>query len=769
LNPTTYLSRPDKWYVSGGNRLIWTPEFPLWLEFPGFWDRAHYYNFEIEPVFTWTLLDENGAEISLRAAERRWDPAGLTSRLRISGREGGGNEVPVDGLSSGLKISETKCCLPNDVLTSVIQVDNTSSKRKRLILVAWTIQRSAPSRRETWLGDVGSRGGRIYFTKHVGSRQGHSIPHFQFECLIGMSSAVRSIGIIPSEGSTLQPYWRFTPFSDKVRDGRLPDERKAPESDQDCLVYMALQTDLRLMPGTRREVAIFFSAAPARSEASSNLHHASRQASPRAVSRMNWEDYWGSVPVFNCSDPYFTRTYWYRWYGLKQLTLHGGELHYGHPAVCEGIGYFRAPISYSAVCHIRETRWMHDPSLGRGCFLTFLEHQRDDGAFRGYLDPHYYRSEKQGGQISEPFYHADWGRSLVEFDRVHHDTEYLAKVYDALGRYARYFDRVRDPEGSGLYDVMNHYETGQEYMHRYTAVNTAADKHHWGDVFRLKGVDAAVYIYELKSALSTVGAMIGKPPQEIAAWAAGASQIKQSILTQMWNEREEMFFDFNPGTGAHTMVKAATCFYPYMTDIVSRAHLPGFSRHLFNPREFWTPFPVPSSSADDEYFSPFAEWKETRMNCPWNGRVWPMTNSHVAEALAQVALRFEDAELRKRAAEFITKFIRMMFLNGNPARPNCYEHYNPITGTPSFYRGIDDYQHSWIVDLLIKYVAGVRPEANHIVIDPFPFSVERVQLENVLIRGLTLKVVRQRQRFSVWVNGRKYGDSRLGKPVRVDL
>src|SRR2546429_4324554 len=34
-----------------------------------------------------------------------------------------------------------------------------------------------------------------------------------------------------------------------------------------------------------------------------------------------------------------------------------------------------------------------------------------------------------------------------------------------------------------------------------------------------------------------------------------------------------------------------------------------------------------------------AEWKGKRHNCPWNGRVWPMTNSHIIEALARVVDR----------------------------------------------------------------------------------------------------------------------------------
>ncbi len=217
------------------------------------------------------------------------------------------------------------------------------------------------------------------------------------------------------------------------------------------------------------------------------------------------------------------------------------------------------------------------------------------------------------------------------------------------------------------------------------------------------------------------------------------------------------------------MVKAATCFYPYFTDIVSADHLKGLKRHLFNPKEFWTKYPVPSSSADDEFFSAEPCWKGKRMNCPWNGRVWPMTNSHIAEALAQSAVRFNDRSLRRRAAMFMTSFIRMMFFDGDPSRPNCFEHYNPLTGQPSVYRGIDDYQHSWVNDLIIRYVCGIRPEQARVTVDPFPFGLQRFQIRDVLIRSTRLAVAGNEHRFTVWCNGRKAGDGRSGHPVILDI
>ncbi|HTY57753.1 MAG TPA: trehalase family glycosidase, partial [Bacteroidota bacterium] len=439
-------------------------------------------------------------------------------------------------------------------------------------------------------------------------------------------------------------------------------------------------------------------------------------------------------------------------------TIAGGEGNYPHQVVCEGPAGFRAPVSYSAPCHMLENRWRHDPALAQGSLLTFIANQREDGGFPGYIDPFHRRTED--------FYHANWGDALLQLDAVHHSPHFLRGVSDGLARYAKYFDRERDADGSGLYDIDNHYETGQEYMHRYTAVNPEADRKNWGEVFRLKGVDATVYVYELKRALAVLARALGKPG-EAELWEIGADKIRNAVRSRMWDPVEEMFFDVDPLTSSRTNVKSATCFYPYLTDIVTAEHLPGFHRHLFNTGEFWPPFPVPSTSLDDETFCAEPEWKGKRMNCPWNGRVWPMTNSHIAEAIARCAVAFDDRVLRERGAELIRKFIGMMFFDGDAGRPNCFEHYNPATGSPSVYRGIDDYQHSWVVDLIIKYVCGIRPEGGAVVVDPFPFGLAEASIDGVVIRGRRIRVKIDRKKFAVWVDGAEAGTSTLGREIRI--
>ncbi len=732
IDPLKYLERTDKWYLGGGNRLIWTPPFPVWLDYPGFWDKAHYYNYPIEPVFTWTVLTEDGEEIPLRAERRTWNPSKLKKRYEILARLRRVKDMRTSHIShptSHISVEEEMCCLPNDVLASVVNIRNTSNKKRKLTFVAWTIQPSYPSKQTTWIEDVEVKNGTISFTKHLHRTNAPTLP---LGCSFAINKKFESYSINLSEGSTIQPHWKLTPFAEKLRDGKLSNDMKLNGVSDDGLVFMALLTNVELGAVSGEKVGVFFSASPTKKESRKNISVAVKLKDAIKESEKNWNAYFSSVPYFACSDEYITKYYWYRWYGLRLNTIDVKEGNYKHPFVCEGIDYFRAPISYSAPCHMLENRWLRDPKLAQGSLLTFLDNQREDGGFRGYVDVNYYRQEM--------FYHAYWGMALRELHALHPDVKFLKRVYPGLKKYVEYFDSERDAEGSGLYDIDNHYETGQEYMHRYLAVDKNADKDNWGEVFRLKGVDVTVYIYELKKTLAWIASTLNLSKGEVEYLSNGVMEIKKSVLEKMWDKDEQMFFDVNPKTGKRTKVKAATCFYPYMTDIVDASHLVGFKFHLLNPKEFWTEFLVPSSSVDDTYFNAEAEWKGKRMNCPWNGRVWPMTNSHIAEALAQTAIRFNDDELKAKTVEFITKFVRMMFFNGDSTRPNCFEHYNPFTGQPSTYRGVDDYQHSWIVDLIFKYIVGLRDFENGVIPTPLSFHIRSFVLENIRIHGKKVKI-----------------------------
>lgn len=709
------LKRSDKHYLGGGSRVIWTPQFPVWLDWPGFWDKGNFYNYDIEPCFTITLLNEQGNQIPLNFIDREWNPARLKQNYSSN---------------FGLSVVEEKAVLPEDSLVSVFTIKNELDKPFIIHYICWTIQKSDPSSRKEFIDNLELINDKLIFTKFL---QKKKLPLFGIQCALGINEVLDSYDVNFSEFTAIHPHWHYSPFYDHFNNQGLDKKIKISGINQTGLIYMGLHKKITLLPGKSHTIWSAMTFARNDDEAKDQLNLTLNHKNPIKESEKKWADYFEQLPEFNCSDPVLTNYYWYRWYGLRLFTIQGGhEPNYPHSAVCEGISYFRVPITYSAQCHMLETRWMKNPEIAYGSLLNFIELQNADGSFTGHIYPN--------GIQTNGFYHANWGMAVLEVAKIHNDRQFLEHAYFGLARYAEYFDRNRDVEDSGLYDIVNQFETGQEFMSRYLAVDDQADSYNWTGNIRLKGVDVTVYIYQLKIALAIMAGKLKKTGEK-KDWHTGAKKIKDAVLALMWDPEEEMFFDVNPLTMKPTNVKAAVCFYPYLTDIVDKTFVPGLKRHLLNPDEFWTNWPVPATSLDDAFFSPNAEWRGKRHNCPWNGRVWPMTNSHIAEVLAGCALRFDDQELKKAAVVFIKKFIQLMHFENsdglkNYDRPNCFEHYHPFSGKASVYRGVDDYQHSWIVDLIIKYVVGLNNiEGDDIKLNPLDFGLDRFELNNVYIGG----------------------------------
>ena len=741
-DPLELLARTDKWQLAAGEGLVFAPPFPVWLDVPGFWDEAHLFEYPLRPLFTVAFLDQSGAELRLAAGTRHWTPDAL--------------QVPY--LPAGtIEATETRMVLPGLVLGSEWALRNTGAEPALVHAVAWT---TAPGD-EVPADAVAWSSVELTWPRRVVDRKGQALP---LTLKLALARGTDSWGAVRAEATADLPRFTLTPFWDRwdPRHGGLASRAEVGGISEAGLVYLGVHRALEIPPGGVARLAVALQVEPdlprrappaARPEAAP--HKASSFA---AASRASWEEFLAGVPTFRCSDPYFERYWAYRWFGLRLNSVTGLWGNYAAPTVCEGIGYFHQPIAFSAPCHMRELRWARDPELARGVLRTFVAHQRSDGSLPGRV----YANHLEGAD----FYHADWGSALLALDAVHPSDAFLREVLPALERYGEWLIGTRDVQGLHLYDVVDQFETGQEYMSRYLAVDPDADLYGWESRIRLKGVDVTAFAYALFRAIAVLAPRAGLNPER---WWHAAEATGLAVRKRMWDPGSGMFSDVNPATGRRTRVRAAVCFYPYATDLVSAEHLPGFAQNLFDARAFWTPFPVPSSSLQDPQFDADAAWKGKRHNCPWNGRVWPMTNSHVAEAIAAVALGHVPA-LRTHLAEFVTKFVRMLFWNGDASRPNSFEHYHPVTGRPSAYRGIDDYQHSWVNDLIVQYVVGLRPAGEgRLVVDPMPCVLDGLEARGFPMQGASVDVRREGERLTVVVNGREAARGRVGEAIEVSL
>jgi len=419
MNVLRLLERDDKWYLGGGDSLVFTPLFPQWLHIPGLWDEAHFYNIPLKPLYTISFLLKDEKEFKSKLIDTKWDPSRLIRRF---------------SLTNDLILIETDVLLPNDTLSTTL---NFKGKNREIYVILWTAQVNDQNNK---ILSFSKEDNGIFINKEVKLRKKYP---FDFSLFLGMEHSSYSINL--SEYTANQPNFEYTPFYEKFNEN-LPDEIHNKGINPDGLLYFGLHQHLKITENS--EVKVFLSVAKTSEKAKEKFNEAFNIKDPVEESEKNWQKFFASVPHFECSNKFIEKYYWYRWFGLRLFMM---KKSYSYPCICEGPAYFRMPISYSAQCHMLETRWMNNPEVAEGSFLSFLENQNQNGNYPGNLYPI--------DIDRKSFYHADFGTAIIEIYKIHPDINFLKKVYPSLVKYAEFFDRERDPEHSYLYDVIDQMET----------------------------------------------------------------------------------------------------------------------------------------------------------------------------------------------------------------------------------------------------------------------------------------------------------------------
>lgn len=743
-DPLALLARADKWFLSATDGIAFAPPFPRWLDSPGFWDEATLYHYAFAPLFTVSAIDGDGREIAMRPVARRWTPAELTVDYR---------------LANGMMASEVRTVQPGGVFASEWLVQGL--RHAPLHLIAWTAHDATDIDR--W--SIGYDGAFAFHTT-VYDERGEALPvRAELACYGETASWAGYL----AAGVPSAPRWELTPFSEKWAGDGLPREIRVEGGMSDAMLFgavhraLAVTTEgawstfaMRLTPMQLPQRAGAPTAAPPIIIVTRTSEEPSHAATLGGTSRRRWIERLAHVPAFTCSDPYLEHYYWYRWYGLwsNAIEYHAGAL--GAPAMCEGIAELHTPSALAATANVRELRWLDSPELARGVLRGLFAHQRDDGSVpsRIFAD---HRSQVGVAQ-------ANWGEAILALDAVWPDDAFMREMYAPLSRYADWLLLARDAESSGMIDILAPREIGEQHSSRFEGVDPGGARDELTSGKRLKGIDVTTFAYSLARALETMAHRADHPP-DARRWRLVRERIALALRSRMWDSADEMFSDVDPSSGERTRVKTAHAFYPYATDVATAGDVQGLERHLLDPGEFWTPFPVPVTSVDDPFFSAYGEWKGQRQSQPWNGRVWPAVNSNVMDALGATAALHAPA-LREQAALFLQRFVRMMFHDGDLGRPNAFEHYNPLTGQASLYRGLDDTQRSWVADHIVQFVMGIRPHERGITVDPFPFALERAEITQVHARGRTIDVRIAGRRVVVTVDG-ETRETTLGEAIEI--
>jgi hypothetical protein len=724
IDPLELLRRRDKHLLSAGDGVLFDPPHPLWLDRPGFWDGGHVLRYGITPLFTVSLVELSGKERPLRRMHRDWTPAEMVSSY----------------VGGGLELEERRLVLPGGRFVSEWRVTNGVADPADLSIVAWTAQdASVITAREAAQGS----GDGIVFarTAHPDGEEGVEIAllctlRFEHELAEGWSI----YEVDPAPG-LLPPEWMLTPFRERWRGPALANERQLAPSASEApkTVFAGLSRRLRLGPGEADSFTITLHVAPAAPELRPVQAAPPAIGRGAAVSRTAWQQHFAAAPTLSSSDPFLERAFAYRWFGLRVAGANPVG-HFAAPCIAEGTGgLFRASAGATAAI-VRDLRWLADPERARGSLRAFFARQDEGGRLPSRIGADH--SSGYGLAV------ADWGGALRAIDEVHPDRAFLEEACAALTRAADAFDQDRDPEGSGLLDGRARGEGRQNGIDRFDG--PAADSASTGA--RLKGVDVSVWQYRLRRTLEDASVRLDRP-EHASRHRAAADRIRDAVRAHLWDPSRHCFSEAPADTLRAAGTRSAAGFLPFLCDLADASHLRAITQHLLDPRGFWTPAPLPIAP------------DSTGARARWSS---PGANAFVAEALARVATELED-ELRIRAAELLQRVIRLQFFEGDPARPNAFDAYRTDTGWPAARRGHDDCLRGHLNDLIIRYVAGLRPSGAGLIVDPLPCGVERLRLDRVPYRGRRLGVTLAGLEVTVTVDGVAKAQGEIGTPITLEL
>ena len=735
VDPIELLARPDKWYLGNGGMLLYAPPFPKYLRVPGFWDDCQFGDLRLERLLCVSFaasLDGTLTELKPRLDSWQWYPDRIEigHRLGVSGGVAAWQDL-------GVRLSETRRLGPDGTLHCELELEqapDADGAPDELHIVAWTARDTKSEEPAEGFAEVERFGRALTYRQDTNWRShGRGAEPLKLSILMSGDTPPDSLQITPSHSARLVPELRSTPLWDSLRNGHLSNEIVG-DNVLGSVVYAGLHWRAKLGGEYPYRLVCRVSArnpaAGSRPRPDAGVHTGGSSVDPTIA----WREFISLVPHFECSDELLTRYYWYRWYGLRLNALPPGGM-YVAPGVAEGLGYFRGVITYSLMCHLFECKWLSDPVLARGCLRNHLAYQTRSG----HLPGHVYISHVN----TAGFYHTDIGHGVGDLLSHHPDDAFLLEVTAPLTRLLMYYLRERDKEGLDLYDVWDQYETGQEFTSRYFHAHPRADQFDWEHQIKLKGVDVTVYVYHLTRLLQRIGEYTGDA-RAVRHHAELAERIKVGVRSFCWDEDKQFFFDYNAHRKEISPYWSSVGFYPLLSTLAKPEQAKACARHLDDERKFAAPWPHPTVARDDEHFSAEPRWRGERANCPWNGRVWPMTNSHLVEVYGRLAEQWPE-EYRPKLAAFLRRYIEMLHYERagggkDPARPNCFEHYSPQDGSACEYRGVDDYMHSWVADHILRWVAGVRLLVNELTVDPLPFGLDYFLLTNCKVAGRALDV-----------------------------
>ena len=298
----------------------------------------------------------------------------------------------------------------------------------------------------------------------------------------------------------------------------------------------------------------------------------------------------------------------------------------------------------------------------------FMRHQREDGRLPGSIQCADGKIEAQFNKYQGfcfPF------PALNLYYLLGEDRDYLLQLRDCLHRFDDCLWRTRDSNGDGLLESFCVYDTGEDLALRY------GDAPCWWTedappegcaVVPMASMDVMSWSYAARDTLAYISRILNDGQAE--AWRKKAAAVGQALREGLWDERRGACFDRDKYGNVINILCHNTLRCMYWGSLSPTMAGRFVKEHLLNPREFWTPFPLPSVAVCDPAFR----------NAPennWSGQPEGLTYQRAILAL-------ENYGYHSIVTRLGEKLIQAIAENGY----RFTQQFDPFTGKPSLVHAV---------------------------------------------------------------------------------
>src|SRR3989344_7956092 len=307
------------------------------------------------------------------------------------------------------------------------------------------------------------------------------------------------------------------------------------------------------------------------------------------------------------------------------------------------------------------------------------------------------------------------------------DKEFLKEVVPKVARHYKWLLENRDPDNDHLVSIISPNESGMDELPVFQIVSGFHGRNliqlHYAfrkpdllnqihnfnskkilekDYFNVEEVLFNTVLIENARSLSRLFKVLRNKP-ESDFFKEAADKCQEALEKKCWDEEDSIFYSIYSKEEKKAKIKTAASLIPLFLEKLPREKVVLLlSKHLLNPEEFWTNYPIPTVSRDDIHYSPleFPEYKHSlqgkivnkiylafysELKMLWRGPTWIATNWFIV-----IGLRKHGQD--KVADQIVEKMVEMIEKWG------FREYYNPETG-----QGYRRQNFGWstlIVDLL---------------------------------------------------------------------